>query len=335
MPSTPFARIWTAFLALERCYFAAYAFGAVFASLYNDTVFFYCILLAKKSIRIAFAFDTSKVINIIKSPKNGEEAAFRSLFLAHPELEAQKLYRDVWKHPLDCPYTILFVANPKIRKRRLKETDPEFEPDPIIQDLDLFLNSVDRALRSFEKDEVLGAAEVWSRVSVAIFDPKLDFALAQEFQDDMTIDGKVAENLLDTTDNMPDRIGELLQQYPVGIPSPLTLCDVDVIYVMSASPTHDRSTARYSEYLDLGENETCAKKTARPFTFDPDPFGVKDSNGAPEINVAHCSDPESSVNTTIFRCPGRVALNVLEPGRRPLFTNLLTPCPRLCVGHRG
>lgn len=314
MPSVPFISIWTAFLALARCYFAAYAFGAVFASLYNDTVFFYCILLAKKSIRIAFAFDTSKVINIIKSPKNGEEAAFQSLFLAHPELEAQKLYRDVWKHPLHCPYTILFVANPKIRKRKLKETDPEFEPDPIIQDLDLFLNSVDRALRSFEKDEVLGAAEVWSRVRlVAIFDPKLDFALAQEFQDDMTIDGKVAENLLDTTDNMPDRIGDLLQQYPVGIPSPLTLCDVDVIYVMSASPTHDRSTARYSEYLELGEHETCAKKTARPFTFDPDPFGVKkDSNGVPEINVARCSDPGVFCEHDDFpRCPGRVALNVL------------------------
>src|SRR5262245_53967008 len=47
MPSTPFAGIWTAFLVLARCYFAAYAFGAIFASLYNDTVFFYCILLAK------------------------------------------------------------------------------------------------------------------------------------------------------------------------------------------------------------------------------------------------------------------------------------------------
>src|SRR5262249_50230308 len=31
----PFASIWTVFLVLAKCYFAAYAFGALFASLYN------------------------------------------------------------------------------------------------------------------------------------------------------------------------------------------------------------------------------------------------------------------------------------------------------------
>lgn len=313
-PVPPLASIWTAFLALAKCYFVAYFFSLVFASLYNDAVFLYFVLLAKKSVRITFAFDTSKVINIVKSPKKEEETAFQKLFLAHPDLETQKLYRDEWQSPPQFPYTIIFVANPKIRKRRLKESDPEFEPDPIIQDLDLFLSSVDRAVKSFEKDEVLGCAEVWSRVRViAIFDPKLDFALAQEFQDDMTIDGKVAENLLDTTDSMPDRIGGLLQQHPVGVPSPLTLCDVDVIYVMSASPTHDRSTARYSDYLEAGEQVTCTRMNAQTFQFDPDPLGVKkDSNGLSEINVARCGDPGVLCEHDDFaRCPGRVALNVL------------------------
>jgi hypothetical protein len=313
-PVPPLASLWAAFLALAKIYFAAYIFGAVFASFYNDALFLYVVVLGKKSVRIAFAFDSSKVINIIKSPKQEEESAFRKLFLAHPDLEAQKLYRDEWETPPPFPYTILFVANPKIRKRQLKETDPEFEPDPIIQDRDLFLSSVDRALRSFEKDEVLGCAEVWSRVRVvAIFDPKLDVALAQEFQDDMTIDGKVAENLLDTADNMPDRIGGLLQQYPVGSPSPLTLCDVDVIYVMSASPTHDRSTARYSDYLEAGEGVTCTRTTSQSFQFDADPLGLKkDSNGLPEINAARCSDPGVRCEHDDFaRSPGRIALNVL------------------------
>jgi hypothetical protein len=313
-PTLPFATVWVAFLALAKIYFAAYVFGAVFASLYNDALFIYVVVLQRKSSRIAFAFDTSKVINIIKSPKHEEEAAFRKLFLAHPDLEAQKLYPDEWEHPPQFPYTILLVANPKIRKRRLQPTDPEFEIDPIIQDRDLFLSSVDRALKSFEKDEVLGCAEVWSRVRiVVIFDPKLDIALAQEFQDDMTIDGKVAENLLDTTDNMPERIGNLLQQHPVGSPSPLTLCDVDVIYVMSASPSHDRSTTRYSDYLETGEHFTCSRTTAQPFQFDPDPLGLKkDSHGLPEINAARCSDPGVRCEHDDFsRSPGRVALNVL------------------------
>jgi hypothetical protein len=310
---TPFATIWTSIIFLSKPYFAAYAFGAVFAAVYNDVIFFYFVVISRDSVRIAFAFDTSRTINIIKSPNKKEEEAFEALLLAHPELEEQRLYRDQWETPPRFPYTMVFVANPKIRKRRLSVTDPEFEPDPIIQNLDLFLHSIDRALRSFEEDHVLGCLEVWSRVRiVAIFDPDLDFALAQEFQDDFTIDGKVAENLLDTTDNMPHKIGELLQQHPVGLPSPLTLCDVDVIYVVSASPTHDRSTARYSDYLDVGETATCDRSTGQAFQFDPDPLGTKTNSGVSEINAARCGDPGVRCEHDDFaRSPGRVALSVL------------------------
>jgi hypothetical protein len=313
-PTVAFGSTWDNFILLSRLYFAAYAFGAVLAILYNDAILVYYILLSRKNVRIAFAYDTSKVVNIIKSPNQQEEAAFQSLLRADPDLEDLRLYPDEWKTPPRFPYTIVLVANPKIRKRQLNPTDPAFEPDPIIQDLDLFLNSADRALKSFEGDEVLGCPEIWSRVRVVtIFDPKLDFALAQEFQDDMTIDGRVAENLLDTTDNMPHKIGELLQQHPIGLPSPLTLCDVDVIYVMSASPTHDRSTTRYSDYLDDGETATCNRNTAVAFKFDPDPLGTKkDATGSSEINAARCGDVGVLCEHDDFaRCPGRVALNAL------------------------
>ena len=108
------------------------------------------------------------------------------------KLKERKLY-DYRVDLPPAPYTIAFVANPIIRKRQREASDPAFEPDPILNDLDLFLQTVNRGLASFEIDSVVGRPEIWSRIRVVtIFNEDArgeEFSLLEEFQEERVLDG--------------------------------------------------------------------------------------------------------------------------------------------------
>jgi hypothetical protein len=72
-------------------YFLFYAVGAVFTTLYNILAYLDLIAFGKNQLKLAFAYDPRKKINIIKSPIASEEQAFNRLFARSSELEKQEL----------------------------------------------------------------------------------------------------------------------------------------------------------------------------------------------------------------------------------------------------
>ncbi len=206
-------QFWISFLSLTKWYLIGYAFGALFATFYNDFLFLYLIIFKKKYIKISFVYDKNETFTIIKSPKPNEEKTPR-----HGWGE-RKLYDYKLETAPDKPYTILFVANPMFcehleLKEELSEEDFGLElqahhndknnyiKDPIMNDADLFYRFVDRALFSFELDEVLGRPEIWSRVRIiTIFDKDFSmedgpkYGLVEPMQDRYILDNRVIENL--------------------------------------------------------------------------------------------------------------------------------------------
>lgn len=313
-----------------------YGFGAIFATLYNDLVFLYIILFEREKIKWYAYFRDKKrenEFNIIKSPIESQEKAVQAVLNQESDLKKReklkerKLYNFKIGEPQQ-PYTILFVANPYIQKRKTKKDDPDrFELDPIIDDPELFYHSIDRALRSFETNEVLGNPDIWSRVRViSIFDSKLktrsanEVALLEEFQGNLEVDGTTPLNLIDPLPDMNDKVEKMLaanQGSEVHNILSIENGDIDVIFGMSASLTHDRSTAHFSDYEEKKDvqqpSDTPAKGDA-DFTFHPDPFGRK----AGDINVHEkFRTGNGEIKEGEFRHeqhvkqPGRVALNVI------------------------
>jgi len=314
---TPFA----AFHYLAKWYFFGYAFGAVLALLYNDLVYLYLLIFEKKFIKIAFAYDRSKAFNVIKSPIAEEEKAFAEL----PETASEhRLYDYELSHAPKHPYTIAFVANAKILKKPKSPAGEEvYEKDPIIDDLRLFLFNVDRALFSLERNEVTGRPDIWSRVRViTIFDSELktkpnpEACLAQEYQQDFEISGETIDNLIDTGPHMASRFKEIFERtrQQSGYNS-IPIEEVDVIYVLTASPSHDRSTARYSDFVETDHGEVALDAVSpsampgKPFDFSPDPDGSKGS----EIVKTPCPKTDDRCKHEYYTWqPGRIALNVLS-----------------------
>ncbi|NIR52822.1 MAG: hypothetical protein GWN00_37995, partial [Aliifodinibius sp.] len=170
-------------------------------------------------------------------------------------LNDKRLYDYELKTPTERPYTIAFVANPKILTRREPETaydehraDPNnYETDHIIKDRDLFMRSVDRALFTLERDEVVGQPDIWSRMRViTIFDENLAtadgprYGMVEQFQDDLIIENRVIENLVDPSEQMIENARHMFKTYDV----PEQIREyVDVIYALTAARDHDRSMA--------------------------------------------------------------------------------------------
>jgi len=88
---------------------------------------------------------------------------------------------------------------------------------------------------------------------------------------------------------------------------------VDVIYVLTASPSHDRSTARYSDFVETERGEVplsrvaSADMTGQAFDFSPDPDGTKGT----EITTEPRSTSDYRHDHYCWH-PGRIALNVLS-----------------------
>lgn len=228
-----------------------------------------------------------------------------SLLEQYLQLEEQKLYHFHLEAPPAKPYTIAFVANPQIHKR---VGPPAFERDPIIDDCDLFLRAVDRALAGLEADDVLGRPEIWSRVRVVtIFDPSAAEALVEEYQTTAVIDGQVIDNLVNP---MPyDNFKTLVNNHLSSVN--LKLDDIDVVFALTASRTHDRSTAYYADWDENSETPQNLSATGKPYVFkiDPDTRQSKVS----DINIPVCDkSPSPFFCNHDFRSSrfGRVALNV-------------------------
>ena len=71
----PWTQPGSALYETTRWYLLGYAFGAILATLYNDLVYIQLRLLMKELVKISFAFDVNKKINILKSPDEREETA--------------------------------------------------------------------------------------------------------------------------------------------------------------------------------------------------------------------------------------------------------------------
>jgi len=218
------------------------------------------------------------------------------------KLEERKFYHYHLEAPPAKPYTIVFVANPKIHKRI---GPPAFEKDPIINDLDLFLRGVDRALAGLEADDVLGRPEIWSRVRViTIFDPCVAEALVEEYQTTAVIDGQVIDNLVNPMESA--NFAKVIENHLTSIG--LDLTDVDVVFAMTASPTHDRSTAYYADWDELTVTRENQSAPGKEFGYAPDPNSQKDGEIlAPVLNVSPFFRKHDFGSESF----GRVALNVV------------------------
>ncbi len=223
------------------------------------------------------------------------------------KLKERKLYHYHLEAAPAAPYTIAFVANPKIRQRPASPTaTATFKKDPIINDIDLFLKSVDRALMSLQQDEVLGRPEIWSRIRViTIFDQEADTDLVEEFQRVNAVDEQVIDHSVGPRPHA-NFLAVIGRNLPDEFKKPL-----DVVFAMTASRTHDRSSAYYAdldEITDVAKNQSNAGKS---FLYNPDPDPVLQNQKGAEINVAGCGTPPYFCSHDDFsECFGRVALSV-------------------------
>ncbi len=327
-------------LFLNSCqwYFLGYFCGAIMAILYNDLVHLFITRVESDKIKTAFVYHRNKKVNIIKSPIAGEEQAFNALLAQKPEAAEQRLYKYKLTTPPERPYTIAFIANPKIHKRGGDENlNSGYIKDPIIEDLQLFLRAVDRALFCFERDPVIGRPEIWSRVRVVtIFNPTAaeaggpEVGLLEEFQRELANpDGSPIENnLIDAMQRMFANFNAIFDASNYDGPPSFERSQIDVLYGLTASLTHDRSTAHYSDWIEHEERDGLHNVPGRkgtPFTFEIDPAGNKeqDKNGNvaappntvyPQLYPEPIPDPNYDFRTLHDFCatrPGRVALNVL------------------------
>lgn len=240
----------------------------------------------------------------------------------------QKLYHFHLEAPPAAPYTIVLVANPKIRRR-----SGEFVPDTIVNDLDLFLRSVNNALNSFEQDEVLGQHEIWSRVRiVTIFDDAVQ-SLLNDFHKDTPPQLDVAENVIYPGAQMADKVKHFLQDNASDLDALFPLKEIDVIFAMTASPTQIRHSAYYADFneeLDLSTEPPPQPLNGAEFNYNLDPYQQKGLHipGAEEIVIPpHIPSPGlpepfpckafpyDCVHDHYSAIPGRVALNALSVRR--------------------
>lgn len=180
--------------------------------------YFSVVLMRRKIANLGeeiFKFDPQEKVNIIKSGQG------------------------------DSPYTIAIVANPIL----LDHDGLSPQQDPIMENDDpkLFLKVVVRILRSFANDDLMRLPEIFEKIRfVTIFDPIEDlnnnsYALCKAFQ-------KFPDDVLDARTNESIAfVKQRLQQCNCAE-------DVDVIFIVSGSTTHFRSSSCFSEESTPGDS---------------------------------------------------------------------------------
>ena len=299
------------FLILFKWHFVFYAAGVIFGTTYNFLLFTYIRYFNKRILKISFAYNWDDKFNIIKSPKLDEAVKITS------EEGIEPLYNYSVDPEPQNPYTILFVANPKICSRlefttafsnrddfdkkvdEHRKNSNNYLDDPIIKNKKLFYRTVDRAMRSFENDEVFGRPANWSCVRLlTIFDEEVadivdqthfagwngkSFGFAEAYQANVGKADIVLENLMVPLADMDLFLNDKLKQYQQdkNESEKILLDKIDVIYVISANENYDRSAAMYSDNPVIKDIYT----------------------GSPtELTVTH---------EAFSKSPGRIALNAL------------------------
>jgi hypothetical protein len=301
-------------------YISGYLFGALLGTLYNDFVYIFIHLFNCKKIKNVFNYNLQKKFNVIKSPDKKEMTTPYLLrkddFDDIEDFKAYTDYQDkrhLYDYQIDSapkhPYTIAFIANPKVKyfDKHVDCNDPnklsiknmnaieKVEDDPIIENPELFVKSLCRALQSFEMNEVLGRPEIWSRVRIltvfdedlitdklsasARFRAKKDAVLAHDSEDDIVIDGQTAHKLLIPAQNLNYFYKEMLKRAKNDDPALFQIHsekkyqkETDVIFVLSGNLKCTRSTAIFSDYNDT------------PSRFEIQPVS---QNIIDRINIAH------------------------------------------------
>lgn len=160
------------------------------------------------------------------------------------------------------PFTIVFVANPLLISR----DGTTLLDDPILAQPNLFIKTVVRCLRSFANNELLRIPEVAEALRiVTIFDPSRrsrspENALCEFFSE--------FDNILAPRANV-DVITDYVRK-TAGADSKIR--EIDIVYVISASPQYTRSTARFMEDEVDG--------LAFRFAFGTDPTALEEARHA-------------------------------------------------------
>ncbi len=244
-------------------------FVRLFTNLYN----YFFIHIAKHFTKVSFLYDENKVVNILDIPGQKQ-----------PETSQQSQQAN--------PYTIVFVANPNMVNEESEEK--EIVPDPIINDIHLFLQSVNRSLYSFKNNEILGLEEIWSRIRfVTVFrredavaeapDESEKVVLTESYP--ISIDDVVIENIL-----MPKH--EMAQYVEDSVQGESEKIRADVIFTLSANPFLIRSSAFFSEV------DSVDSSNGKVFSFDQSPHLATKSS-------------KKRYHEHYAKAPGLVALNVL------------------------
>jgi len=95
----------------NQFYFLGYLFGWLFTTFYNDLLYLFLTYLEKDKRKISFSYDPNKIVNIIKSPVAREAEIDKEV---DEKITEEKLYKYNVQPQPGNPYTIVFVANPKI-----------------------------------------------------------------------------------------------------------------------------------------------------------------------------------------------------------------------------
>lgn len=329
--------LWRTLFEYAVWYLIGYISGYALGQFYNYLVYFYLLYLGKDKPKISFVYNQERTVNIIKSPVQDEDT--------FNEMDEDFRNRRHKQYDLESvpqqPYTILFIANPRLKHGR------DYQPDPILKDKKLFYRMVDQALKSFEDDELLGNDEIWSRLRViTVFPPqalrltKNDFSdlnLADGFEGTFTISNVIIDNILSPQEGMFDSVKKILlklAEQSASLPQKTNKlikelippenegadaevkCGIDVIFVLSASKKYTRSSAVFSDYPDIfsddinsnnGQNYTLQinpEKPAYQKVVLPKLYNdAEESTFSPERILQH---------EYFCRVPGRVAINVLS-----------------------
>ncbi|MGH7596557.1 MAG: hypothetical protein ACREOI_09400 [bacterium] len=272
------------FFLLLAWYLIGYLFGATFSLLYNRFAYVYLNIIHPEWMKLWFYYNPTQEVNIIKTPNPNLDWTSNSS-RARYETALYKVF-DYKSYPaMKHPYTIVFVANSRIETRT-----GQFEDDPILDNISFFLKAVERALFSFEFNEVVGRPDILSKLRIVTVTPlrnpgdslaiKKGSAFVREFSGNL----EVQRTQRDTGPNNPGAVSTFADRmlrpsdrvvtYVRNV-LPKHIEHIDVIFLVSASATHDISTADVSSEDDWQTILNNPNLRGEKFTFSIDPYCQK------------------------------------------------------------
>ncbi|MBN2009545.1 hypothetical protein JW960_09400 [candidate division KSB1 bacterium] len=245
------------------------------------------------------------------------------------------------------PYTIIFMANPKLLEPKIALSKKSiFSPDLINKNIYVYLYAVRNAIYSLASNEVVGRPEIWSRIRIiAVFDETLvqkpgnQAALLQPYPGDVTIDDAYVTNMITPFDDTWDKFKQIVEkeynkdncgfvyENAYNTDSKTSSCDTDlatylddtdILFVMSADLRYLRSTAMAS-YFDTTFPPKPHSREFYKLNFDPctsKRFQNESSEYESEIKFPYCVDSDGNIldQNAIYEyyaeLPGCVALNI-------------------------